>query len=128
MIDDNSNIEEITPEQNVLLPEIELPVEIPEETIEEPIIETVEIKPKAKGRPKESKDKIPRPKRKVIIKEEPIIQELPRVLPDSLPIPIETNNINKYALMLELLHEQKQNRINDKSEMYRSWFRRKNIL
>ena len=124
MIDDNSTIEEITPEQNVLLPEIELPVEIPEETIEEPIIETVEIKPKAKGRPKESKDKIPRPKRKVVIKEEPIIQELPRVLPDSLPIPVETNNINKYALMLELLHEQKQTRINNKSEMYRSWLRR----
>ena len=124
MIDDNSNIEETNPEQNVLLPEIELPVEIPEETIIEPIIETVEIEPKAKGRPKESKDKIPRPKRKVVIKEEPIIQELPRVLPDSIPIPIETNNINKYALMLELLHEQKQNRINNKSEMYRSWFRR----
>ena len=124
MIDDNSNIEEITPEENVLLPEIELPVEIPEETIIEPIIETVEIKPKAKGRPKESKDKIPRPKRKVVIKEENIVQELPRVLPDSLPIPIETNNINKYALMLELLHDQKQTRINNKSEMYRSWFRR----
>ena len=124
MIDDNSNIAEITLEENVLIPEIELPVEIPEETIEEPIIETVEIKPKAKGRPKESKDKIPRPKRKVVIKEEPIIQDLPRVLPDSLPIPIETNNINKYALMLELLHEQKQTRINNKSEMYRSWFRR----
>ena len=124
MIDDNSKIEEITPEENVLLPQIELPVEIPEETIEEPIAETVEIKPKAKGRPKESKDKIPRPKRKVVIKEEPIVQELPRVLPDSLPIPIETNNINKYALMLELLHEQKQTRINNKSEMYRSWFRR----
>ena len=123
MIDDNSNIEEITPDQNVLLPEIELPETI-EETIIEPIIETVEIKPKAKGRPKESKDKIPRPKRKVVIKEEPIIQELPRVLPDSLPIPIETNNINKYALMLELLHDQKQTRINNKSEMYRSWFRR----
>ena len=124
MIDDNSNIEETNPDQNVLLPEIELPVEIPEETIIEPIIETVEIKPKAKGRPKESKDKIPRPKRKVVIKEETIVQELPRVLPDSLPIPIETNNINKYALMLELLHEQKQTRINNKSEMYRSWFRR----
>ena len=104
MIDDNSNIEEITPNQNVILPEIELPETI-EETIEEPIIETVEIKPKAKGRPKESKDKIPRPKRKVVIKEESIVQELPRVLPDSKPIPIETNNINKYALMLELLHE-----------------------
>ena len=124
MIDDNSIIEEITPEENVLLPEIELPVEIPEETIVEPIIETIEIKPKAKGRPKESKDKIPRPKRKVVIKEENIVQELPRVLPDSLPIPIETNNINKYALMLELLHDQKQTRINNKSEMYRSWFRR----
>ena len=124
MIDDNSIIEEITPDQNVILPEIELPVEIPEETIVEPIIETLEIKPKAKGRPKESKDKIPRPKRKVVIKEEPIVQEMPRILPDSIPIPIETNNINKYALMLELLHEQKQNRINNKSEMYRSWFRR----
>ena len=123
MIDDNSIIEEITPDQKVLLPEIELPETI-EETIVEPIIEIVEIKPKAKGRPKEPKDKIPRPKRKVVIKEEPIIQELPRVLPDSIPIPMESNNINKYALMLELLHEQKQTRINNKSEMYRSWFRR----
>ena len=123
MIDDKSNIEEITPEENVIIPETEPPETI-EETVVEPIIETVEIKPKAKGRPKESKDKIPRPKRKVVIKEEPIVQELPRVLPDSLPIPIETNNINKYALMLELLHEQKQTRINNKSEMYRSWFRR----
>ena len=123
MIDDNSNIAETNPEEIVLLPEIKLPETI-EETIVEPIIETVEIKPKAKGRPKESKDKIPRPKRKVVIKEESIVQELPRVLPDSLPIPIATNNINKYALMLELLHEQKQNRINNKSEMYRSWFRR----
>ena len=124
MIDDNSNIAEIIPEENVLIIETEPPVETPEETVVEPIIETVEIKPKAKGRPKESKDKIPRPKRKVVIKEENIVQELPRVLPDSLPIPIATNNINKYALMLELLHEQKQTRINNKSEMYRSWFRR----
>ena len=124
MIDDNSNIAEIIPGENVLITETEPPVETPEETIIKPIIETVEIKPKAKGRPKESKDKIPRPKRKVVIKEENIVQELPRVLPDSLPIPIETNNINKYALMLELLHDQKQTRINNKSEMYRSWFRR----
>ena len=124
MIDDNSNIAEITPEENVLLPETEPFVETPEETVVEQILETVEIKPKAKGRPKESKDKIPRPKRKVVIKEEAIVQELPRVLPDSIPIPIETNNINKYALMLELLHEQKQNRINNKCGMYRSWFRR----
>ena len=123
MIDDNSNIEEITLEQDVLLPEIQLSETI-EETIEEPIVETVKIKPKAKGRPKESKDKIPRPIRKVVIGEEPIVQELPRVLPDSISIPMETNNIDKYALMLELLHEQKQNRINNKSEMYRSWFRR----
>ena len=65
MIDDNSNIAEITPEENVLIPEIELPVEIPEETIIEPIIETVEIKPKAKGRPKESKDKTPKPQNPV---------------------------------------------------------------
>ena len=124
MIDDNSNIAEITPEENVLIPETEPHVETPEETVVEQILETVEIKPKAKGWPKESKDKIPRPKRKVVIKEEPIIQELPRVMPDSIPIPMESNNINKYALMLELLHEQKQNRINNKSEMYRSWFRR----
>ena len=48
MIDDNSNIAEITPEENVLIPEIELPVEIPEETIIEPIIKTVEI-PQCKG-------------------------------------------------------------------------------
>ena len=123
MIDDNSNIEEITPEENVIILETEPPETI-EETVVEQILETVEIKPKAKGRPKESKDKIPRPKRKVVIKEEAIVQELPRVLPDSIPIPIETNNINKYALMLELLHEQKQTRINNKSEMYRSWFRR----
>ena len=94
-----------------------------EETI--PIIKS-KAKSRPKGRPKESKDKAPRPKRKVVIKEEPIeiIPELPRALPDSIPIPIETNNINKYALMLELLHEQKQNRTNNKSEMYRSWFRR----
>ena len=49
MID--SNIENIPEQEDVLLPEIEIPIEI-SETIEELIAETVEIKPKAKGRPK----------------------------------------------------------------------------
>ena len=116
MADDNSD-EIIINEE--IIPEIPI-----EEIIPETIIEEVKIKPKAKGRPKESKDKLPRPKRKVVIKEEPIEIELPRAIEHSIPIPAEANNINKYALMLELLHQQKQTRLNNKSEMYKSWFRR----
>ena len=102
MIDDNSNNSESIPKQEELLSEIPLEVIIPGTPIDEPIEETIPIKPKAKGRPKESKDKAPRPKRKVVIEEEPIeiTPELPRALPDSIPIPTESNNINKYALML----------------------------
>ena len=96
-----------------------------EEIHETPPIE--EVPKKKPGRPKDSKDRAPRPKRKaVVIKEEPIPdieepQDLPRPLQGSQPI--LDDETDKAALMLQLLKHQAQVRKNRKSELYASWFR-----
>ena len=127
MIDGNSNNSEVIPDQEEEIPEVpieEINIEPIAEIIEEITIKEEDPIPKKKpGRPKEAKDKKPRPKRKVVIKEEPIKiqEELPRVLEDSLPIPSEPTT-DKYALMLKLLHDQQQSRKNNKTELWKSWF------
>ena len=77
--------------------------------------------PKKAGRPKESKDKKPRPPRKKQVQIEEVPEELPRALPDSLPIPQPTES-DKAALMLELLRRQAQMRKNQKQQLWKSWF------
>ena len=108
-------------------------MELPEEAIPEPpsieeiIAEPVEVKPKKKGRPKGAADKKPRPPRKkVVVQEEAvdeieIVNDLPRALPDSLPIPTEANT-DKAALMLQLLQRQAHQRKNAKAQLWKSWF------
>ena len=120
-------IEENTPE---VVETIEL------NTPEKDKIETVEIiehnenvepqdnkpEPKKAGRPKGGKDKNPRPSRKKQVQiEEVPEEELPRALPDSLPIPQPTES-DKAALMLELLRRQAQMRKNQKQQLWKSWF------
>ena len=110
MSDDNSELKDEFPE-------------VPVTDKEEITIKEDAPQPKRKpGRPKEAKDKKPRFKRKVVIKEEPIeIEELPRAINDSLPIPSEPTT-DKYALMLKLLQDQAQTRKNKKAELWKSWF------
>ena len=121
-INNNDNSEIITEETQVI-PEIPIEPQVEEAPVEEEVVQP-KVVPKAKGRPKNSKDVKPRPSRKVVIKEEPVEPELPRALQGSQPIPEEANEIDKYALMLQLLHRQKTQRLQNKSDLYRSWFTR----
>ena len=121
-INNNDNSEIITEETQVI-PEIPIETPVEEVPVEEEIVPE-KLKAKAKGRPTNSKDIKPRPKRKVVLKEEPVEPELPRALHGSQPIPEEANEIDKYALMLQLLHRQKQQRLQNKTDLYRSWFTR----
>ena len=123
---DNSKNETDPPETTI--PEI--PIELPVEATKQPIdTETaVQEKPtaKKKGRPKGAADRKPRPPRKKVVVQEEFIEEekeneLPRPLPDSLPIPREATS-DKAALMLELLQRQAQQRKNAKTQLWRSWF------
>ena len=118
---DNSKIEEVIPETSIPEIPIELPVEVPDAPPQE-----AEEAPKKKGRPKGAADKKPRPARKKVVVQEEFIEEekeneLPRPLPDSLPIPREATS-DKAALMLELLQRQAQQRKNAKTQLWRSWF------
>jgi len=120
---DNSKIEteEVIPETSIPEVPIELPVEVPDAASQE-----AEEAPKKKGRPKGAADRKPRPPRKKVVVQEELIEEekeneLPRVLPDSLPIPREATS-DKAALMLELLQRQAQQRKNAKTQLWRSWF------
>ena len=118
---DNSKIEEVIPETSIPEVPIELPVEVPDAPPQE-----AEEAPKKKGRPKGAADKKPRPARKKVVVQEEFIEEekeneLPRPLPDSLPIPREATS-DKAALMLELLQRQAQQRKNAKTQLWRSWF------
>jgi hypothetical protein len=127
MGDENTEPPKIEEEESAKIEEI--PVELPEEAIPEPpIIEEIVAdgaKPKKKGRPKGSADKKPRPPRKkVVVHEEPIDEkenDLPRALPDSLPIPTEAKT-DKAALMLELLQRQAHARKRQKADLWKSWF------
>lgn len=94
--------------------------------------------PKKPGRPVGAKSKVqgkPRAKRKVTIDTEPVVAEsvatdtiriedetLPRVLPNSQPIPRFSHN-ERSALMLQLLTQQAEQRKTNKVELWRSWFR-----
>ena len=116
---ENDKIEEIILENNNENNETVIEEEI--EITPEPEIKEVEPKPKKKaGRPPESKDKKQRPPRKkVVIEEEPV--ELPRAIPDSLPIPQYPEDDNA-TIMLKLLQHQAQIRKNKKTDLWRSWF------
>ena len=104
----------------------EIPIELPQEIVPEPAITEEIVKPKKKGRPKGAADKKPRPPRKkVVVQEEAVdeieINDLPRALPDSLPIPTEAKT-DKAALMLQLLQRQAQARKRQKADLWKSWF------
>ena len=130
MGDENTENSKIEEEESTKIEEI--PVELPQEIVPEPAIteeivsEPVEVKPKKKGRPKGAADKKPRPPRKkVVVQEEAVdeieINDLPRALPDSLPIPTEAKT-DKAALMLQLLQRQAQARKRQKADLWKSWF------
>ena len=130
VIDVNSqNVENNQPAE--IIEETENAEDIKEEVVNENVENDKqgEVKPvpkKKAGRPKESKDKKPRPSRKKVIFEEPVEeeeeQELPRAIPHSFPIPHESES-DKAALMLQLLQHQAQLRKNKKTQLWASWFR-----
>ena len=130
VIDVNSqNVENNQPDE--IIEETENAEDIKEEIVNENVEndkQEEEAKPAPKrkaGRPKESKDKKPRPPRKKVIIEEPVEEEeneLPRAIPHSLPIPHESES-DKAALMLQLLQHQAQLRKNKKTQLWASWFR-----
>lgn len=94
-------------------------------------------KPKKRGRPTGAKSKVqgkPRaPRKKVTIETQPVQEEvatdtiriedesLPRVLPDSQPIP-KFSHDERSELMLQLLTRQAQQRNNRKIERWKSMF------
>ncbi len=91
--------------------------------------------PKKRGRPIGSKSKEPgkprAPRVKKVSIEQPIeppmeedatsTADIPRVLPDSRPIPRDAYDDNT-RLMLALLHQQTQNRKTRKVAQWKSWF------
>jgi hypothetical protein len=101
-------------------------------TVSTPVKEEIEADvpkeaPKRKGRPVGSKSKEPgkprvRKAKLVVAPVEEVQQELPRVLPGSLPIPTVAHN-DTTAMMLALLQQQAQQRQTHKSDLWRSWFR-----
>ena len=126
MVDENLSVEEVEPEI-IEIPE-EKNIDLEKEEISETKFEEKKEEPPKKkpGRPKDSKDVKPRPSRKIHKKEEPvedpiIKEELPRAIPDSLPIPEEPET-DKAALMLELLRRQTQIRKKQKEALWKSWF------
>ena len=108
---------------------------------EDPQVETVKEPPTPRkaGRPKGSKDTKPRTTKKTKIvsvatedespalaqstvsvdKETPI--ELPRVLPNSHPIPL-TSYDDRSRIMLDMLARQAHERKTRKSQLWKSWF------
>ena len=122
---------------DVTIPEIpvtnqEEPVSIQEESVSiaeaEPPAEPEEAKRKP-GRPVGSRNKEPgKPRKsraKVVIQEEAVEMiepEAPRIIEGSMPIPEEAYDL-RTAKMLRLLQLQKDNRKEQKRQMYSSWFR-----
>ena len=109
----------------------EMPVSIPEVLVtpqEEVIEEPAAIAPKRKaGRPvgsknKEVKPRKPREKKVVFAELVEEIQELPRAIAGSHPIPMEAFDL-RTARMLRLLQMQSDQRKQQKSQRYSSWFR-----
>ena len=119
------NVEETTENvepQAMSIKEVEAAVEAAEPPVEEPLVEAPQ--PKRKGRPVgaktcEEKRGKPRAPRKARIAEAPvevIPADLPRVVPDSKPIPSDNE------LILELLRQQASQRKNRKHDLWKSWF------
>ena len=119
---------------DVTIPEIpvtnqEEPVSIQEEPVTiaeaEPPAEPEEAKRKP-GRPVGSRNKLPgKPRKsraKVVIQEEAVeMIEPERIIEGSMPIPEEAYDL-RTAKMLRLLQLQKDNRKEQKRQMYSSWF------
>ena len=105
---------------------------VEEEPIPEALTKLTEESPKAKqkpGRPKGSKDTKPRARQAkvktvaVVEPEEAVqpVNELPRALPQSRPIPTHAYN-DHAALMLNMLAHQAKERQNRKAHLWKSWF------
>ena len=100
-----------------------------EEPIPEALTMLTEESPKAKqkpGRPKGSRDTKPRARQAkvktvAIVEPDEPVNELPRVLPQSQPIPTHAYNDNA-ALMLNMLAHQARERQNRKQHLWKSWF------
>ena len=95
------------------------------ETVEEPAVE--EPQPKKRGRPVGSKNKEPgkprAPRKKPEIVQEPIeqVQELPRAVEGSFPIPEEAYDL-RTAKMLRLLQMQADQRKRNKENVWRNLY------
>ena len=120
-------------EDAVIVPEELTKLSPPAEEELSPQVETVKEPPTPRkaGRPKGSKDTRPRTtksKAKVVsvaTEDESVdkenIPELPRVLPNSHPIPISGHD-NRSRLMLDMLARQAHERKTRKSDLWKSWF------
>ena len=106
----------------------ETPIETEElQTIEEELIEPIKKKP---GRPAGAKNKgpsKPRPKRKIVIVEEPLTEEAPPISqiqqrdPYQRQLPTEPND-ELSELLLTVLNRHQNERVRRKAEQRRSWF------
>ena len=107
----------------------EEPTTIPEDSVaEEPAIEApVEPQPKKRGRPAGSKNREPgkprAPRKKPEIVQEPIeeVQQLPRAVEGSYPIPEEAYDL-RTAKMLRILQMQADRRKQNKENVWRNLY------
>ena len=129
--------ENSVPEENV--PETVVPEELTKlsPSVEEENVETVKEPPTRRrpGRPKGSVDTKPRAKKPRVVSvatedESPALAqstvqetppELPRVLPNSHPIPV-TSYDDRSRIMLDMLARQAHDRKTRKSQLWKSWF------
>ena len=124
------------PESAEVLPETSTDIQKVEAEIQESEKETAKveeevaqkIKPKAKGRPKGSQNKMPSKPRvkKVVVEEAPVEEEALPYEPSSpkrnLRIPSDPNASDIAAAMLKLLQEGKNTRQARRERLHRSWF------
>ena len=120
----------VIPEELEQLP----PATVTEEAEPQETAPTPKAEPKKRGRPVGSKSKepgkprAPRVKKVAVVEQpstppaEPQPAELPRVLPDSKPIPRDPYD-DSTRLMLMMLQQQAQSRKTRKVEQWKSWFR-----
>ena len=107
----------------------EEPTTIPEDSVaEEPAIEApVEPQPKKRGRPAGSKNREPgkprAPRKKPEIVQEPVeeVQQLPRAVEGSYPIPEEAYDL-RTAKMLRILQMQADRRKQNKENVWRNLY------
>ena len=120
------------PEENV--PETVVPEELTKlspPVEEDPQVEIVKEPPTPRraGRPKGSKDAKPRTKKPRVVSvatedvsvDKENVPELPRVLPNSHPIPL-TSYDDRSRIMLDMLARQAHDRKTRKSQLWKSWF------